>query len=1359
MFSMRLSAHIGFTLTPLNVSALISMALTATAFAVTALIAVARQVTLCRVAVCCILASDLICIQRVSATEQVSTHPQPQRNQSLTNRMSTNKAVKQPTLDQQVFDQKTLTQSFSTTLYQVNTVDWLVEQLRLALAIRRDDIMLGALNRLFAIDENNLDGLFYQANRFLLLEDSVNAQAVMERLNQLAPESLQAQNLTSQLSLRNENKQAFQTARLFSHAGRYEQALATYDRLFPNGMPTARLALEYLKVEAKIASRWLGVKQKLMALNAQYPDTPDFQLALADHLSRREPNNPWMLVTYERLSLRTDIGRQAALSWIEALDELPISNELLEKYMFIEGYYPADLVINKAATDARLRLARETDRRQDPTYLAKLSGLALLDKGKTVAATKKLTYALTTRPRDVDILGGLGMAALRRGQHQQALIFFNQAQENDNDPDNRSKWKSLIDTATYWGLLAQGDRALDKQQYLNAQGYYQNAIKRQPETLEGLNRLAQLYVSDKQYSQADMMYMQVLKRTSLNETALVGRMDILLLQDKSLSPLLEQYSAAQHRVIKRKVRALQITQWSDELQSALKTSDLNVAQQRVDTLLALGGQSPWVKLDMANALVILGQKPKANALMKQWASGAMIETERSSPSRAEMLFAYGLYLSGQGQTAEAINTLERISPAQRTSAMQSNLTRLKVDKALSQVEQTWEHHPQQTRLELTALEKAYSEDIDVQIRLASLWLRLEAKGFEANGLATKYIDTKDVETGRLATADLVVNNKEKRNSIKNNQYYDKGQQLLAQLQSDLTWATSRQLRYGELLLQVQNFQQFDDWLNQWQPQSLSMTENSERQALIQQRVMVQADSAFTLKNYHQAEALYAQAIAQKGPLLHDGELGLLQSYVALNNEQAGSVLSDKLYRERAQLTSAQRITLADIAHQQGNIVQTQRLLASLLKNDDLDAIDYREAMKVALDIENEALAKEMGARALYRNKLESQVPQVITRPPLRHLYDNAEDNWLTRNVKTDIDRLQDRYDGHITFGLDYGGRDGANKFTQIPIEARIPIPDYYGHLLVRLDQVYLASGDIRYYDKARNEDTVLIDQTDTGTALGIGWEADTWLADLGVTPIGFAHSTWVGGIKGRGDLQDWSWTGVASRRALTSTILSYGGLTVPPSTSDPVGIQWGGVVSTGVKLNTSFDVGGPFGVWTSTQYHQLTGVDVADNTRVGLLTGGYYKWINTEDERLSSGINLMYLQYDKNLREYTLTHGGYYSPQRYFSVSLPINYYGRYQDTWAYWLRASVSQSWSQEDTPYLTSIPASSGGGLGYSLLGAVEKRVSKKWYIGASVDIERSDFYEPNHFILYARYTFNDRWQRIPAPPTPPILYSDFD
>lgn len=1210
-------------------------------------------------------------------------------------------------------------------LYEVNSVEWLLEQLRLALAIRRDDIMLSALNRLFAIDENNLDGLFYQANRYLLLEDIINAQVVMNKLNLLAPDSLQAQNLSAQLSLQNDNKQAFQSARLLARAGRYEEAVTAYDRLFPDGIPTARLTLEYLTLEGKLSSRWESVKQKLMALNKAYPDTPDFQLVLADHLAKQELNNPWMLATYERLSLRSDIGLQAALSWIQALDALPISDELVEKYAFIASYYPSDLVINQAATEAVSRLERETLLRQDPTYVAKLTGLLFLETSNTDLAAKKLTYALTTRPQDVEILGGLGLVALRRGQHQQALALFKQAQANESDPDKASKWQSLIDTATYWGLLAQGDRALAKKQYQTAQAYYQQAIKRQPSTAEGLNRLAQLYVMKKHYSSADKLYRHVLQYTPLNQVALEGRIEVLLLQNQSLNSLLKQYSPTQQQIIQPKLAALKIDKLNNELQRALKGDDLNTAQTRLETLLALDDGSPWQAFDLANALVRLGQKSRADALMKQWTIDAMGDKKGASDRQAEWQFAYGLYLSGQGQTEAAINMLNKIALDQRTPAMKANLTRLKVDEAVLRIKQTWADNPQQARLVLAELERTYRDDIDVQITLAALWLALE-------------------------------NNETQR---ENHQKNNKGQQLLSQLQPELGWENSTQIRYGELLLQAQDVKRFDDWLKQWQPQALSQTEKNKRAVLIQQKYIQQAEQAFSKQDYQQANGFYAQAMLQKGPLLQDAQLGQLQSNLALNHREKANALSDKLYQAREQLTSKQGVLLAELLAQQGYHEQARVMLNVLHQRDNLDAMGYRDLMKIALDIEDKTLINNMAENALYRNELESKEQAAVARPPLRSLYDNADDNWLTRNVKTDIDKVQARDDGHIAFGLDYGGRDGANNFTQIPIEARIPVPDYHGHLLLRLDQVHLASGDIRYYDKALDENTVVIDQTDIGTALGMGWEADNWLVDLGVTPIGFHHMTWVGGALVQGELPGGSWTGVASRRALTSTILSYGGLSVPQNTSDPAGTPWGGVVSSGGKFNTSFDDGGPFGVWSSVQYHHITGVDVADNTRLGVLTGGYYKWIATEDERLSSGVTLMHLQYDKNVSEYTLTHGGYYSPQSYFSVALPVNYYGRYQDTWAYWLRASVSQSWSQEDGPYLTSLSDSSGGGFGYSILGALEKRVSKRWYLGVSVDIERSDFYEPNHFILYARYTFNDRWQAIPTPPTPPILYSEFD
>ena len=40
-------------------------------------------------------------------------------------------------------------------------------------------------------------------------------------------------------------------------------------------------------------------------------------------------------------------------------------------------------------------------------------------------------------------------------------------------------------------------------------------------------------------------------------------------------------------------------------------------------------------------------------------------------------------------------------------------------------------------------------------------------------------------------------------------------------------------------------------------------------------------------------------------------------------------------------------------------------------------------------------------------------------------------------------------------------------------------------------------------------------------------------------------------------------------------------------------------------------------------------------------------------------MNLTAIGYSKNLRYYTFGHGGYFSPQRYFSLSLPVEWSGR----------------------------------------------------------------------------------------------------
>ncbi|MFA0071437.1 cellulose synthase, partial [Vibrio breoganii] len=133
-------------------------------------------------------------------------------------------------------------------------------------------------------------------------------------------------------------------------------------------------------------------------LNADYPGVPQFQLALANHIRKDNPSDPWILDTYRQLALAPVVGTSAATSWLRALEQLPISKSVTEQYAILASYYPSDLEIQKANQTAKERWKLEQELRKDPTYLAKLKGLELLELGKTNQAEAQLRYALTTRP-------------------------------------------------------------------------------------------------------------------------------------------------------------------------------------------------------------------------------------------------------------------------------------------------------------------------------------------------------------------------------------------------------------------------------------------------------------------------------------------------------------------------------------------------------------------------------------------------------------------------------------------------------------------------------------------------------------------------------------------------------------------------------------------------------------------------------------------------------------------------------------------------------------------------------------------------------------------------------------------------
>lgn len=388
------------------------------------------------------------------------------------------------------------------------------------------------------------------------------------------------------------------------------------------------------------------------------------------------------------------------------------------------------------------------------------------------------------------------------------------------------------------------------------------------------------------------------------------------------------------------------------------------------------------------------------------------------------------------------------------------------------------------------------------------------------------------------------------------------------------------------------------------------------------------------------------------------------------------------------------------------------------------------------------------------------------------------EGWLASGLRSDLDRHYRQSQTTFSLDSDYWGSSGTGGYSDLRAltqMAQLDTPLAGGTVFGRLELVDMDAGDLpdspyraQFGTCAARDCRGDAHQQSRGTTLAAGWQRGAWAFDLGTTPLGFEMVDWVGGATLTGDWHTLGWGMTLSRRPVSSSLLSYGG-TVDPGT----GISWGGVRANGIRLDLSRDLGGAVGFWGSAQQHLLTGKNVPDNWRTRLMGGGYYKLVNETHRRASVGLSTMLWHYQQDLGGYTLGQGGYYSPQGYFSLSVPVSYRQRTPD-WSWELGGSGSWSYARTDDsrryPLEGLLPAGlpdrnapvkggSSSGFGYTLNGVVEHRLTEHWRIGGRVDIQQADDYAPSHVTLFLRYTFKPWQGDLDMPPRPLTPYADFD
>ncbi|XBS68477.1 cellulose synthase subunit BcsC-related outer membrane protein [Acerihabitans sp. KWT182] len=189
---------------------------------------------------------------------------------------------------------------------------------------------------------------------------------------------------------------------------------------------------------------------------------------------------------------------------------------------------------------------------------------------------------------------------------------------------------------------------------------------------------------------------------------------------------------------------------------------------------------------------------------------------------------------------------------------------------------------------------------------------------------------------------------------------------------------------------------------------------------------------------------------------------------------------------------------------------------------------------------------------------------------------------------------------------------------------------------------------------------------------------------------------------------------------------------------------------------------GTAGFYAGGGFYDYLGTNVPDNQEVESSAGIYTRPYRTQNSEFKVGVSIDYEKFDKNLSYYTVGQGGYFSPQDYLSLAIPMEYSHQYenlklslngsvgyqsyhQDKSAYFPNNAALQSelaaLAAEDADIDSEYSASGKNGIGYSLAVDADYRLSQNMHLGGKVGYDTFGSYSEGTGLIYFKYLLDDK------------------
>jgi tetratricopeptide (TPR) repeat protein len=1094
--------------------------------------------------------------------------------------------------------------------------------------------------RVLQVDPSNAEALIELGTADSRAGRLDRAREYLARLRQSRPDHPGVATLERVLATGVGYDQLVARARQQARAGRSAEAVGSYRQAFGGAEPPDDLALEFYQTVGGTSDGWDEARRGLERLAAR-TGGERARLALAQHLSYRERSRRQAIALLRELG-----GEEARKAWRQALlwlQATPADGELYAAWL---ARYPADAEVSRRAAACKASAGR-------PAGSTTRAGFEALARQQVTEAARLFDRAAeATAGRDPEVLVGQGVVALQQKDFGKAREIFTRVEAMA--PQRRDLWERSLRSASFWSLVREAETARIARRFDEAERKLADAVQQSPEEkIHAEVALAEVQAARGNGDRALTLLEQALAAEPRNAAALAalvrvhlaaGRLAEAEEANRRLGQLDAKKALPTQVLAAQKLRA--------EAATLRKAGQLDEARVKLGEARQVDASAPETLIDLGYVQLELGQPEETGKTVEALAQLA--------PQHPELTHLRVRLLERQGKIAEALDLLGKIPAAELDPEWRAVKEALAVQLEVRTVVARAQHGAVPgSRLRLAELERRVAGRPALTLLVAEAWAEIGDRA-RAVSLATQISSRAgELDTGaRLALSAV---------------YLRAGRdaeldELLRALASEPALSTGERIDLDRLRV-AQAVHRAD-----------ARREKGELEPALDELAGLLRESPENPRLLCALGRIY-HAASENGEA-HAAFMRVLQADPDDGEARQGAVETALAAHD---LDGARRLAAEGVerAPQDPRAHLLAGRFAAQTGADAAAAESLRRARELLDERRPTALALARGGTDLPGLRLGRAV--------------KVDDDDLAGAVQAEMERLDARrsIEMHGEFQVrnrdGYGGLAGITEL-RMPVEARVPL-GFFGHLGIAVTPVLLDTGAVKATPElAEQFGTLGLDPANrlvdglggtlTGAELALSLHHRWFTLDLGSTPLGLPLQAVVGGATVRARQGRVGLSASASRRAMTDSLLSYVGLRDPAT-----GRTWGQVLVDSGRLDLSVDTENAL-FYLMGSYGRLQGTDVAANQMVMLGTGVRWSLYDFDDLKLASGLGVSYLGYGKNLRYFTLGQGGYFSPQRFVHVGVPLQASGE-AGPFRWQASGDLGFNWFREDpTSYFPTRP-----------------------------------------------------------------------